>query len=94
MDKKRMIPGSDGFRCVCGATFTTSESAMGHILVHALVGDDMEYRDIINMLYNTHCCIVNDEACYTTKDKRSMALNITQNEITILIDGILTRNKR
>ena len=89
-----MIPGHDGFRCWCGATFTSSGKAMDHLLVHALIGDEMEYKGAIDMLYHTHCCIVNDEAVYSTKDKRTLNIYLTQFEADILVDAILTKNGR
>ena len=88
-NKKRMLPGHDGFRCFCGVIFTTIEEAMSHLLTHALVDDEMEYKDAINMLYHTHCCMVNDVAYYVTQDKRSITLDLTQFEIDVLVDGLL-----
>ena len=88
MGKSYMVPGTDGFQCPCGATFTTSKDAMGHLLIHALIGDVMDYDKSVDMLYHTHCCVVNDEVCYTVTRKKTINCDLAQCEADVLFEGL------
>ena len=66
-----MIPAKNGIECIgcelCDESiFTTIEDAIEHILLHAIVGHEATYEEIIDMLQHTTLKMIDGVAYYDT----------------------------